>query len=140
MRLCLAALALVFGAAGCETSPDPMPPPPASISDPDVSPEPDVYTTPMAPEAVAPSNAGVIVGRVLGPDGRPMQDLSLITNNPETGTKTGGDGRYVLPQVAPGQVWVRFRGPAVLDSVLVTVRTGDTTRLDHTVSFLGQGG
>ncbi len=135
----IAALLLLPLAVACQNDdPREMPPPPASVSDPDVTPEPDVYTTPMAPEAIAPPNAGVIAGRIVGPDGRAMQDLNVITDNPETGTKTGGDGRYVLPQVAPGRVFVKFRGPAVLDSVAVNVRTGDTTRLDYQISFLGQ--
>lgn len=135
---------LLLFACACQTdAPDadyPLPPSemPGDVSDADVNPEPDVYTTPMAPEAVRPDDAGAIEGRVVGPDGEPMVHLNVIVKNPEIGITTGEDGRYILPQVPPGRQTVTFRGPAVLDSVVVDVRTGDTTRLDHTVAFMGQ--
>ncbi len=83
-----------------------MPPPPASVSDPDVTPEPDVYTTPMAPEAVAPPNAGVIVGRITGPDGRSMQDLTLIVDNPRNRDQ---DGRRRALRASPGATGTGIR-------------------------------
>jgi hypothetical protein len=141
LRLAALPLLLVVCACGGDTSAeDPLPPSdmPGDVSDASVNPEPDVYTTPMAPEAVRPEDAGAIAGRVVGPDGEPMINLNVIVKNPEIGVTTGGDGRYILPQVPPGRQTVTFRGPAVLDSVDVTVTTGDTTRLDHSISFMGQ--
>jgi hypothetical protein len=52
----------------------------------------------------------VVLGTVYGADGKPMQGVSVLLENPATGftriATTGADGAYTLPEVPPGDGYV----------------------------------
>lgn len=91
---------------------------------------------PLAPRAAAQigETTDILTGRVLGPDGKPMADVTVAATSAESGItrtkRTGDDGRYtILFPDGGGQYRVEFRAIGFAPVSRNVARQGDEDRL-----------
>jgi hypothetical protein len=87
---------------------------------------------PPALAAQQRDSTGAVAGRVIdATTSEPRAGASIVITGTTRGVLVDGDGRFVIGGIAPGDVPIRARllGYRTIDRV-VTVRAGDTTRLE----------
>ena len=95
-----------------------------------------------APPAMAQigTTTDIITGRVLGPDGKPMDNVTVAARSAETGItrtkRTGADGRYtILFPDGGGQYRIEFRAIGLQPVTRNVARQGDEDRLVTDIQF-----
>jgi hypothetical protein len=89
----------------------------------------------------ASSAGGTLRGTVFDPNGAVVTGASVWATNADTGdqqfTVTGGDGQYTFSELSPGKYHLKIQsqGFEVSQVLFITVRAGDDSRMDQTLSI-----
>lgn len=89
----------------------------------------------------ASSAGGTLKGTVFDPNGAVVTGALVTVTNTETNdqqsTVSGGDGEYIFIELNPGKYHLKIesRGFDVAQVLFVTVRAGDESRMDQTLSI-----